>query len=142
MSRKTTGRITFVGAGPGDPGLLTVRAAEVLRSASLVLVDPDVPPAVCELAGSGAPGTPGTPASPASPVELRPAIGDPATVAGTLVAAARSGSAVVRLVAGDPLSADAVVAEAVCVATAGVPFDVVPGVPAATAVPAYAGVPV
>jgi len=42
-ARKTTGRITFVGAGPGDPGLLTVRAAEALRSAALILLDPDVP---------------------------------------------------------------------------------------------------
>ena len=127
-ARMTTGRLTFVGAGPGDPGLLTVRAAEALRSAALVLVDPDVPAAVVELAGPDA--------------EVRPAIGDPETVAGTLVAETRSGSSVVRLVAGDPLSADAVVREVVCVATAGIPFDVVPGVPVATGVPAYAGVPV
>src|SRR5918993_2783415 len=128
-ARKTVGRITFVGAGPGDPGLLTVRAAEALRSAALVLVDPDVPPAAAELAElAGA--------------EVRPAIGDPETVAGTLVTEARSGSAVVRLVAGDPLSADAVVREAVRVAATGLPFDVVPGVPVATGVPAYAGVPV
>jgi uroporphyrinogen III methyltransferase / synthase len=132
MSRRNTGRITFVGAGPGDPGLLTVRAAEALRSAALVLVDPDVPAAVSELAGTGS----------GPEAEVRPAIGDPETVAGTMVAEARSGSAVVRLVAGDPLSADAVVREAACVATAGVPFDVVPGVPVQTGVPAYAGVPV
>ena len=37
-ARKTTGRVTFVGAGPGDPGLLTVRAAEALRSAALILL--------------------------------------------------------------------------------------------------------
>jgi uroporphyrinogen III methyltransferase/synthase len=131
MSRRYTGRITFVGAGPGDPGLLTVRAAEALRSAALVFVDPDVPAAVSDLAGAGS-----------AEAEVRPAIGDPETVAGTLVAEARSGSAVVRLVAGDPLSADAVVREAICVATARIPFDVVPGVPVATGVPAYAGVPV
>lgn len=127
-ARKTTGRITFVGAGPGDPGLLTVRATEALRSAELVLVDPDVPVELPAAAGTSA--------------EVRPAIGDPVAVAATLVAEARSGSAVVRLVAGDPLSTDAVVREAVGVATAGVPFDVVPGVPVATGVPAYAGVPV
>jgi len=127
-ARKTTGRITFVGAGPGDPGLLTVRAAEALRTAGLVLTDPDVATAVTRLAGPSA--------------EVRPAVGDPAEVAATLVAEARSGHRVVRLVSGDPLSADAVVREAVGVATAGVPFDVVPGVPSATGVPAYAGVPV
>ncbi|HZB49089.1 MAG TPA: SAM-dependent methyltransferase, partial [Mycobacteriales bacterium] len=103
-ARKTVGRITFVGAGPGDPGLLTVRAAEALRAATVVLVDPDVPPAASDLAGSGG-------------AELRPAIGDPETVAGTLVAEARSGSAVVRVVAGDPLSADSVVREVIGVAT-------------------------
>jgi len=127
-ARKTTGRITFVGAGPGDPGLLTVRAADALRTAGLVLVDPDVPPAVADLAGADA--------------EVRPAIGDPAAVASALAAEARSGRSVVRLVGGDPLSADAVVRETVAVATAGVPFEVVPGVPVATGVPAYAGVPV
>jgi uroporphyrinogen III methyltransferase / synthase len=99
-----------------------------LRGAGLVLTDPDVPAAVTDRAGPAA--------------ELRPAVGDPAAVAATLVAEARSGNGVVRLVSGDPLSADAVVREAVGVATAGVPFDVVPGVPAATGVPAYAGVPV
>src|ERR1700712_3115220 len=127
-ARKTTGRITFVGAGPGDPGLLTVRAAEALRSAALILLDPDVPAGVAQLAEGGA--------------EVRPAIGDPATVASALVAEARAGSAVVRLVAGDPLSADAVVREVLGGADAGLPFDIVPGVPVATAVPAYAGVPV
>ena len=127
-ARKTTGRVTFVGAGPGDPGLLTVRAAEALRSAALILLDPDVPAGVASLAEGGA--------------EVRPAIGDPATVAATLVAEARTGSTVARLVAGDPLSADAVVREVLGVADAGVPFDVVPGVPVATGVPTYAGVPV
>ena len=70
-ARKTTGRVTFVGAGPGDPGLLTVRAAEALRSAALILLDPDVPAGVASLAEGAA--------------EVRPAIGDPATVAATLV---------------------------------------------------------
>ena len=127
-ARKTTGRITFVGAGPGDPGLLTVRATEALRTAALILLDPDVPPGVPSLADHGA--------------EVRPAIGDPATVAAALVAEARGGSEVVRLVAGDPMSADSVVREIIGVATAGLPFDVVPGVPVATGVPAYAGVPI
>ena len=127
-ARKTTGRVTFVGAGPGDPGLLTVRAAEALRSAALILLDPDVPAGVASLAEGAA--------------EVRPAIGDPATVAATLVAEAKTGSTVARLVAGDPLSADAVVREVLGVADSGVPFDIVPGVPVATGVPTYAGVPV
>jgi uroporphyrinogen III methyltransferase/synthase len=126
-ARKTLGRITFVGAGPGDPDLLTVRAADILRAAELLLLDPDVPPGIVALAGPGA--------------ETRPAVGDPAEVAKALVAEARAGHQVVRLVAGDPLSADAVVREAAAVAKTAVPFDVVPGVPVSVGVPAYAGVP-
>ncbi len=124
---KTTGRIAFVGSGPGDPGLLTVRAREQLATATLLVTDPDVPADVLALA--------------AEDVEVRPAVGEPADVAKDLVAEAKSGRAVVRLVAGDPLTADAVVAESLAVTRTSVPFDVIPGVPAGTAVPAYAGVP-
>src|SRR3972149_1007085 len=54
--RKTKpGRIAFVGAGPGDPGLLTTRARTVLGNAALVFTDPDVPEAVLALAGSDLP---------------------------------------------------------------------------------------
>jgi uroporphyrinogen III methyltransferase / synthase len=125
-ARKAIGRITFVGAGPGDPGLLTVRAADALRAAGLVVVDLDVPAAVTDLAGDA---------------EVRPAVGDPAEVAKALVAEARAGHQVVRVVAGDPLSADAVVRETIAVAKTAVPFDVVPGVPPGIGVPSYAGVP-
>jgi uroporphyrinogen III methyltransferase/synthase len=91
-----SGRVVFVGAGPGDPGMLTARATAALAQAGLVLVDPDV--------------------------------------------SAKKGAVVVRLVAGDPYTADAVVAEVLAVGRTSVPFDVVPGVATATAVPAYAGV--
>ncbi|HEY2765250.1 MAG TPA: bifunctional uroporphyrinogen-III C-methyltransferase/uroporphyrinogen-III synthase [Pseudonocardiaceae bacterium] len=126
-ARKTTGRIAFVGAGPGDPGMLTVRAQQLLASAALLVTDPDVPADVLAVAADGA--------------EIRPAVGEPAEVAKDLVAEGRNGRTVVRLVAGDPLTADAVVAEALAVARTTVPFEVVPGVPSGTAVPAYAGVP-
>jgi uroporphyrinogen III methyltransferase/synthase len=125
-ARKAIGRITFVGAGPGDPGLLTVRAADALRSADLVVVDLDVPAPVTDLAAGA---------------EIRPAVGDPTEVAKALVAEARAGHVVARVVAGDPLSADAVVRETAAVAKTAVPFDIVPGVPAEVGVPAYAGVP-
>jgi len=129
MSRtqSTSNRIAFVGSGPGDPGLLTVRATEALRNAPLIITDPDVPEDVLALAAEGA--------------EIRPAVGDPSQVAKDLIAEVNGGRAVVRLVAGDPLTADAVVAEALEVARADVPFDVVPGVPSSSAVPSYAGVP-
>ncbi len=129
MSRagRNPGRIAFVGSGPGDPGLLTLRAREVLTTAPVIVADPDVAPEVLALAADGA--------------EVRPAVGDPGDVARDLVTEARTGRAVARVVAGDPLTADAVVAEALAVAHCGVAFDVVPGVSPATAVPAYAGVP-
>ncbi|HEX8933499.1 MAG TPA: bifunctional uroporphyrinogen-III C-methyltransferase/uroporphyrinogen-III synthase [Pseudonocardiaceae bacterium] len=129
MSRvcKTTGRIAFVGAGPGDAGMLTVRAQHLLCGAELVVTDPDVPAEVYAPAALSA--------------EVRPAVGEPGEVARDLIAEAKGGRAVVRLVSGDPLTADAVVAEAQAVARSSVPFEVVPGVPAATAVPAFAGVP-
>jgi len=121
------GRIAFVGAGPGDPGLLTVHAADTLRRAALLVTDPDVPSAITELAGCA---------------EVRHAVGDPGQVAESLVAAAQDGGPVVRLVAGDVLTADPVVTEIQAVAASEVPFDVVPGLPAATAAAAYAGIPV
>jgi uroporphyrinogen III methyltransferase / synthase len=128
MSRTqtATNRIAFVGSGPGDPGLLTVRAREMITAAPLIITDPDVPEAVLDLAADGA--------------EIRPAVGDPAQVAKELIVEASAGRAVVRLVAGDPLTADAVVAEALEVSRGPVPFDVVPGVSVNIAVPAYAGV--
>jgi uroporphyrinogen III methyltransferase/synthase len=125
-ARKTQGRIAFVGSGPGDAGLLTVRAKHLLSHAALIVCDPDVPPEVLDIAPDGA--------------EVRPAVGEPADVAKDLVAEAKTGRSVVRLVAGDPLTADAVVKEAHAVSRASTPFDVVPGVSAGTAVPAYAGV--
>ncbi|MEU7527332.1 bifunctional uroporphyrinogen-III C-methyltransferase/uroporphyrinogen-III synthase [Saccharothrix sp. NPDC042600] len=125
-ARKTPGRVAFVGSGPGDTGLLTVRARDLLAKAELVVTDPDVPSEVVALVPDG--------------VETRPAVGDPADVAKDLVAEAKNGHAVVRLVAGDPLTLDSVVKEAHAVSKTTIAFDVVPGVPAGTAVPAYAGV--
>ena len=125
-ARKTPGRIAFVGSGPGDAGLLTVRAKHVITGASLVVTDPDVPADIVGLAADGA--------------EVRPAVGDPGDVALDLANEAKTGRSVVRLVAGDPLTADAVVREVQSVAKTDVAFDVIPGVPAGAAVPAYAGV--
>ncbi|KZS57088.1 bifunctional uroporphyrinogen-III C-methyltransferase/uroporphyrinogen-III synthase [Mycobacterium ostraviense] len=157
------GRITFVGSGPGDPGLLTTRAAAVLANAALVFTDPDVPEPVLALIGkdlppvSGpAPATahagenvsvaagepaPGAPAVVSSGPDIRPALGEPVDVAKTLTAEARSGADVVRLVAGDPLSVDAVITEVNAVARTHLHFEVVPGLAATSAVPTYAGLP-
>ncbi len=152
------GRITFVGSGPGDPGLLTTRARTVLANAALVFTDPDVPEAVLALAGSELPPPSGpepadastaqaedadgetAPTIPGGP-DVRPALGDPADVAKTLAAEARTGVDVVRLVAGDPLSVDAVITEVTALAKTHLNFEIVPGLPDTTAVPTYAGLP-
>ena len=147
------GRITFVGSGPGDPGLLTTRARAVLANAALVFTDPDVPEAVLALAGSELPPPSGPePAEPASAdadaaptipggPDIRPALGDPAEVAKTLSTEARTGVDVVRLVAGDPLSIDSVITEVTALARTHLNFEIVPGLPDTTAVPTYAGLP-
>ena len=157
------GRITFVGSGPGDPGLLTTRAATVLANAALVFTDPDVPQPVLALIGKDLPPVSGpAPAAPisanaegatdgdqgqASPAvmsggpDIRPAVGDPAEVAKMLTAEARSGADVVRLVAGDPLTVDAVITEVNAVARSHLHIEIVPGLAATSAVPSYAGLP-
>jgi uroporphyrinogen III methyltransferase/synthase len=160
------GRVTFVGSGPGDPGLLTMRARTVLANAALVFTDPDVPDAVLALVGCELPPPSGperpehaeaakpaagdaadTDPAPVVPVlpggpDVRPALGDPAEVAKTLAAEARAGVDVVRLVAGDPLSLDAVITEVAALARTHLNFEIVPGLPDTTAVPTYAGLPV
>lgn len=156
----TAGRVAFVGSGPGDPGLLTVRARDSLAAATLVVADRGVPAAVLGLLGGhvevrpvGAVEDAGA-AGPSSDAVVAPSFGaddpsstgpgplptDPAELAGLLVDEARRGASVVRLVVGDPLGRGDVVAETRAVAAGAVPFDVVPGMPAATAVPTYAGV--
>jgi uroporphyrinogen III methyltransferase / synthase len=161
------GRIMFVGAGPGDPALLTTRAAVVLANAPLVFIDPDVPEPVLALIGKDLPPVSGpapavlvalsdsgasedtagtTPDEQQAAVvsggpDIRPALGDPAEVAKTLVAEARAGADVVRLVAGDPLSVDSVITEVNAVARSHLHFEIVPGLSASDAVPTYAGLP-
>jgi uroporphyrinogen III methyltransferase / synthase len=153
--KQKPGRITFVGSGPGDPGLLTTRARTVLANAALVFTDPDVPKAVLALAGSELPPPSGPePAEAAAPTDgqaaaptipggpdIRPALGEPAEVAKTLATEARTGVDVVRLVAGDPLSIDAVITEVTALARTHLNFEVVPGLPDTVAVPTYAGLP-
>lgn len=130
------GHVTFLGAGPGDPGLLTLRAVEALAQADVLVADPEVHAVVLTHARAGV------------DVPLQ-AVDDTdhetcATVAGAadlVMAAARNGKRVVRAVAGDPgLDADAAQEMLVCAAE-GITFEVVPGVAAAVGVPAYAGVP-
>jgi uroporphyrinogen III methyltransferase/synthase len=118
------GWVAFVGAGPGDEGLLTMRAVRLLSAAGLVVAAPEVADRVRDLLGDDA--------EVAEP-------GDVATTSRALLAAADEGRLAIRLYDGDPLLNGGAAEVAAC-AKAGVRFEVVPGVPAATAVPAYAGI--
>jgi uroporphyrinogen III methyltransferase / synthase len=117
------GWVAFVGAGPGDDGLLTMRAARLLGTASLVVAEADVVDQVRRVLA-------------ADVAVAEPS--DAASTARTLAAAAKAGQFAVRLYRGDPLLSGAV-AEIQACAKAKVRFEIVPGIPAATGVPAYAG---
>jgi uroporphyrinogen III methyltransferase/synthase len=126
--------VYLVGAGPGDPGLLTVRGAEVLARADVVVHDRLAGAPLLELAPPGA-----------ERIDVGKRPGSPPRqdeVNALLVDRARAGLEVVRLKGGDPFVFGRGGEEAQALSQAGVDFEIVPGVSAATAVPAYAGVPV
>jgi len=128
------GTVFLVGAGPGDPGLLTLRGRDVLRTAHVVVYDRLVNPVLLDHAPATA---------------LRILAGKVAgghgwpqeRITATLVGHARAGRRVVRLKGGDPFVFGRGGEEAEALAAAGIPFEVVPGVSSAVAVPAYAGIP-
>ncbi len=129
-TRKPAGHIAFVGAGPGDPGLLTRRAYDALLEADHVVFDRAVPSVLLDAVRAEA--HPDT--------EFSPAEGGPGDVAKVLLTEAKSGRSAVRLVAGDPFGHDAVVKEVQAIARTNVHFSVVPGVGTASGVATYAGV--
>ncbi len=127
--------VYLVGAGPGDPALLTLRAAEVLATADVVVYDRlsvasllDLAPADAERISVGK--QPGGPRTSQEDINA------------LLVARGRAGQQVVRLKGGDPFVFARGGEEAAALAAAGVAFEVVPGITSAVAVPAYAGIPV
>jgi uroporphyrinogen III methyltransferase / synthase len=127
------GKAYLIGAGPGDPGLLTVRARDVLAACDVVLYDRLIPAGVLD--GLGAElvyvgKEPGRAALPQDEINAR------------IVELAQSGRTVARLKGGDPFVFGRGGEEAEALARAGVPFEVVPGVTAGVAAPAYAGIPV
>ncbi|MGW1871510.1 uroporphyrinogen-III synthase [Streptomyces mauvecolor] len=132
------GNVTFLGAGPGDPGLLTLRAVEALASADVLIAEPAVLDVVRAHARAGVDTPQLTVVDEASTTAGIPVLRDAANL---VMEAARSGRRVVRAVSGDPgLDGDAA-GEMLACASEGIPFEVVPGVAAAVGVPAYAGVP-
>ncbi len=124
-----------MGAGPGDPGLLTLRAVEVLGKADVVFYDQLLHPAVLGYARAGAQlvsvgKTAGHKVMPQEDIQR------------LLVKEAKKGKCVVRLKGGDPFIFGRGGEEAMELVQAGVAFEVIPGVSSAIAVPAYAGIPV
>ena len=139
-TRKSVGRIAFVGAGPGDPGLLTRRACDALSGADHVVYDRNVPDSLLSAVRTEASERVAQ-GRRSEETEFSPAEGAPGDVAKVLLSAARSGLRAVHLVAGDPLGHEAVVTEVKAVARTAVPFEVIPGVGQAAGVATYAGVP-
>jgi uroporphyrin-III C-methyltransferase / precorrin-2 dehydrogenase / sirohydrochlorin ferrochelatase len=126
--------VSLVGAGPGDPELLTVRAVNRLREADLVLHDALVPAAVLAFAGRARLFYVGKRAG-------RHSI-DQETIHKLMIRAARRGERVVRLKAGDPFVLGRGGEEALALAAAGIAYEVVPGLSSAIVGPALAGIPV
>ena len=127
--------VYLVGAGPGDPGLLTVRGAEVMASADVVVYDRLSVAALLELAPDGA-----------ERISVAKSAGRAVMpqddINALLVARGLEGREVVRLKGGDPFVFARGGEEAAALRDAGVPYEVVPGITSAIAVPAYAGIPV
>ena len=128
------GRVALVGAGPGDPGLLTVRGLALIRAADVIVHDRLVNPTLLEESSSAE----------RIDVGKRPgahAISQ-AEINAILIAQARRGRLVVRLKGGDPFVFGRGGEEAQALTAAGIPVEVVPGVSSAVAAPAAAGIPV
>ncbi|HEV8369713.1 MAG TPA: uroporphyrinogen-III C-methyltransferase [Pyrinomonadaceae bacterium] len=128
------GTVYLVGAGPGDPGLLTLRAREVLTSCDVIIYDYLIDPDVLSFA------------SPRAERIYAGKVGhgrhtSQSEINQLLVEHARLGRCVVRLKGGDPFIFGRGGEEAEALHEAGIPFEVVPGISSALAVPAYAGIP-
>ena len=129
-----TGHVWLVGAGPGDPGLLSVLALHALGSADVVVYDALVDSRILSLAQPGAvldfAGKRGGRPSPSQP-----------DISARLIRLAREGSRVLRLKGGDPCVFGRGGEEALALASAGIPFRIVPGITAGIGGLAYAGIP-
>ena len=130
-----TGRVVLVGAGPGDPDLITVKGAKALAAADVVVYDRLAAPALLDLAPAGA-----------ERIYVGKQPGGHAMrqdqIHAVLVEQARQGRTVVRLKGGDPFVFGRGGEEQLACAEAGIPYEVIPGITSAVAAPAAAGIPV
>ena len=131
MRVKSKGTVYLVGAGPGDAGLLTLRGAELLRRADVVLYDALVNPGLLRLA----------PPSAELIARGKNMSMPQEKITALLIARAREGKCVVRLKGGDPYIFGRGGEEAEALAAAKIHFEVVPGVSSVVAAPNYAGIP-
>ena len=135
----SSGAVYLVGAGPGDPGLLTIRGRELLSSCDTIVYDALVNPMLVEDAWIGR-------SSEAEKIFVGKRGGAPSmqqdAITALLLQLAREGKRVVRLKGGDPMVFGRGGEEAIALAAAGLEFEVVPGITAGVAAPAYAGIPV
>ncbi|MCX7645319.1 MAG: uroporphyrinogen-III C-methyltransferase [Rhodobacteraceae bacterium] len=122
----TPGIVSFVGAGPGDPDLLTLRAVRAIEAAEVVVHDRLVPAAILALAG------PGARLVDAGKEGFGPSVPQ-AEIDAMLVAFARSGARVVRLKSGDPGVFGRLEEEIEALEAAGIPWEIVPGITSAAA---------
>lgn len=127
------GRVFIVGAGPGDPGLLTLRGRDLLASADVVVHDRLVAPEIVALARGERIAVGKTPGR---------SLAQQTAIDALLVRLGRAGKSVVRLKGGDPFVFGRSGSELDALIAARIPFEIVPGVTSAVAAPAYAGVPV
>jgi len=142
------GWVSFVGSGPGDPGLLTMRAVELLREAEIVVTElPEHAGLVRDVLGLPAPVESEEPTETEGPEFVDGGFGEDgqplthAARAKVVVRHAKKGRRVVRLMSGDPFVYASGPEEALACAKAEIGFEIVPGVSSVTAVPAYAGIP-
>ena len=144
------GVVYLVGAGPGDPGLMTARALELIASADAIFHDRLIPPGAldgahedAELVYVGKTPTPDVPVPAGQKRHLRSGTSvEQGEIHEKLIEAARAGKSVVRLKGGDPFVFGRGGEEGEALRAAGVEFEVVPGVTAGVAATAYAGIPV
>jgi len=127
-------KVFIVGAGPGDPALITVRGLRCIKAADVVVYDHLVHP---RLLRSARPDAERIDVGPAAPTSM-----EQEAICLLLADKAREGRCVVRLKWGDPYVFDSGGKEALFLHEQGIPFEVVPGIPAGVATPSYAGVPI